>query len=96
MVNSPHLIEDLNLSANEGKVDGINTGLVIRCPRAFKFNIADDNSTIQISNSLFSPELKSYFLSLQHWAQEVGDNKYMDGQFSPLLHPALGGGDTRR
>jgi hypothetical protein len=75
-------MEDLSLSANEGKVDGINAGLMIRGKGTSKFNIADDNGKIhtnQIPNSLNLPELKSCLLSPQNWVQEEGDSKtWMD------------------
>jgi hypothetical protein len=65
-------------------VDVISEGLAIKGTGTFKFILMDDNSKahiIHIKNSLYLPGLKCCLLSLQHWAQEAGDNKTWMGNF---------------
>jgi hypothetical protein len=92
MVNSPHLFEYLKLSDSKGEVDGISEGLAIKGMGTFKFALTDDDGKahiICIKNSLYLPGLKCCLLSLQHWAQEVGDNKH-GWKFCALLRFELG------
>jgi hypothetical protein len=91
MVNSPHLFEDLKLSDSEGEVDVISEGLAIKGMGTFKFVLMDDDDKahiICIKNSLYLPGLKCCLLSLQHWAQEAGDNETWMGNFARccILH----------
>ncbi len=76
MVNAPHLFKDLKLG-DVGEVEGIKSGLDIKGMGTFKFQIKDDNGMtheIEITNSLYVPELKRCLLSPQHWVQEAKDN----------------------
>ncbi len=91
IVNSPHLFEDLKLSDSKGEVNGISEGLAIKGMDTFKFVLTDKDGKvhiIHIKNSLYLPGLKCCFMSLQHWAQEVGDNKTWMGNFAHccILH----------
>jgi hypothetical protein len=49
-----------------------------------KFNITNNDGkahTIRIPNSLYVPNLKSFLLSPQHWAQEAGDEQTWMGNY---------------
>ncbi len=73
MANTPHLFEDLKLG-DVGEVEGIKSGLNIKGAVTFKFKIKDDNGMmhkIEMSNSLYVPELKRCLLSPHHWVQEA-------------------------
>jgi hypothetical protein len=77
MANSPHLFNNLILW-DVGKVDGINEGLAILSKGTFRFSISNDDGRVHricIPNSLYLPKLQGCLLSLQHWAQEAGDNQ---------------------
>jgi hypothetical protein len=90
MANSPHLFDDFVLS-DVGKVNGINDGLAILGKGMFKFKIADNDGRVHVikfPNSLYLPKLESCLLSLQHWAQEAGNNQTWMGNFAHccILH----------
>jgi hypothetical protein len=76
MAHAPHLFKNLRLNKNNGRVDGITSGLDIARQGTFKFNVTNNDGkvhTIKIPNSLYVPNLKRCLLSPQHWAQEAGD-----------------------
>jgi hypothetical protein len=69
MAYAPHLFENLHLNKNNGRVDGITSGLDIAGQGTFKFTVTDDNGkahTIKISNSLYVPNLKRCLLPPHH------------------------------
>ena len=77
MANAPHLFQELRLTPNHRKVDGIGEGLDIAGTGTLVLRIQDDKGkvhTIKIPNSLYLPGLKMCLLLPQHWAQEAGDN----------------------
>jgi hypothetical protein len=83
-VNSPHMLDDLVLSADKGSVDGITDELPIKGKGTFKFTIGDDNGkrhNIRIPESLYVPGMKKCLLSPQNWAQTVADKKTWMGNF---------------
>jgi hypothetical protein len=74
MANAPHLFEDLRLTPNHQKVDGIGEGLEVKGTGTLVLQIQDNGGkthTIRIPNSLFLPDLRQCLLLPQHWAQEA-------------------------
>ena len=74
MANAPHLFEELRLTPESRKVDGIGEGLDIAGTGTLVLRIQDDNGkvhTIKIPKSLYLPGLRQCLLLPQHWAQET-------------------------
>jgi hypothetical protein len=73
MVTRLDQFEDLILNAGQS-MQGIEGGLAIKGHGTFVFDIEDDEGTlhhIKIADSMYVPNLKFCFLSLQHWAQKA-------------------------
>ncbi len=69
MANVPHLFEDLRLTPNHKKVDGIGEGLEVKGTGTFVLRIQDDDGkmhTIRIPNSLYLPNLRQCLLLPHH------------------------------
>ncbi len=84
MAHAPHLFKNLCLNKNNGRGDGITSGLDIPGQGTFKFNVANGNGkahTIKIPNSLYVPNLKRCLLLPLHWAQEAGDTQTWMGNY---------------